>query len=190
MKAFPLDYPNNVPGIYALRNKSTRRLYVGQTIDLMRRYSEWRAIARGSLGGATAAIRADLTSGNITDWEYLVIEEMPGATRPQLLIAEEKIIFSCRQKYGDSVINADAVPAPSGRAVKAANQKGAANKALTKVTYQGNEISYAQARELLGSTTKGFQKRLAGYRERGITEVSVELLIERGTGQPKHRVPS
>ena len=183
MKTFPLDSPQNIPGVYALRNLTVKRLYVGQTTDLLRRVTEWRAVARGGSGSGFALVRDELQGTPIADWEFLVVKEMPGATSVELRKAEAEITEYLRGKFEGAVANAE-LPPPE----VAPNAKGMMSIARSTVTYQGKPISYSEARVLLNTQkAKTLHKRLAKYRAKGVTTVSVEQLLTSGVGSGARR---
>jgi hypothetical protein len=188
MKEFPLEYPPSGAGIYQIRNIHTDQRYIGYSIDLLRRYAEWRSAAKGSLGNGGSGVNAILTGTQPEDWVFAVMRTMPGATVQDLLAAEYAEILAAKAQYGELVVNKQLMPPISAiqqiERGKQENIKGVANTAGTTLTYQGNTVTYSDACSLLGCTRDTLTKRLAKYRQKGVYELTVEFLLARGVGNP------
>jgi hypothetical protein len=188
MKEFPLEYPPSGAGVYQIRNIHTNQRYIGYSIDLLRRYAEWRSAAKGSLGNGGSGVNAILANTKPEDWAFGVLRSMPGATVQDLLAAEYAEILAAKAQYGELVINKQLMPPISAiqqiERGKQENIKGVANTAGTTLTYQGNTVTYSDACALIGCTRDTLTKRLAKYRQKGVYTLTVEFLLARGVGNP------
>jgi len=125
MREYPFsDTPPNVPGIYALKARTTGQIYIGQTQSLRSRYAAWRStLMRGSFI-VTKAMRRAAEAVPYTDWVFIVLAERPGASASELDAVEEAAIRSMVAKLAnrstpDLLLNVEGVllkykPPPKG----------------------------------------------------------------------------
>lgn len=168
MKTYQFSTPPRVPGVYLVRHKPTDRLYVGRTVDLSRRYSEWKMTFSAHLGVKSFRIKELLEEGGADEWEFSILAELPGATEEQLADYETRAVTRIGNRAPERLLNTIAPSNP-----KAARAPGAATSPKSSITLEGRTIAYSVAAKILGCSVKQVQKRMARYREKGIFEVDV-----------------
>lgn len=182
MLEYPLDFPRDCAGVYALKNKITKQLYVGETIHLVSRYAEWRSAVRGTIPAKSIRLREIFGGTDIRDWVFVVIRELPGATKRELLDAEAEVIRWCVEKHGDLVLNTVLDPETRERQRAAGKKEG--NVRLSKVTHNGQELTHREIADILGVRIASISNRLAKRRARGVFEMTLEELADRGVRRP------
>lgn len=170
MKTFTLTSPPPHAGIYVLRNTSTGELYVGQTVNLRRRYQEWRGVFATALKASNLRILEIIQNSNLNDWVFGVLYEAPGADPKSLDEMEAKAINKLHTVNPDKVLNVMGLAGKN-------HTPGHGNPAKSVITYQGEPISYNEAVRRLGTSTKQLQKRLKKRRDRGETTTRLEELV-------------
>lgn len=170
MKNYRIAMPPKHPGVYLLKNQTTKAVYVGQSTNLYRRFCEWRSCLQGGYGIRSLAVSEAVNASDVQDWEFVVVREMPRATAADLLAAEQQTIaaFDSRKI---PLLNHQPVLAP-----KPLQRPGP--KAMVTITHQGNQVTYRQAAEILGCSIKTIAKRSARYRGRGSEVVRLEDWLE------------
>lgn len=178
MQSYRLALPPKAPGIYVLKNSATKQIYVGQTGNLHRRISEWRSVANGSFSCAPSKMRNTLNLSDVENWDFVVVCEMPNASKEDLRVAEEKMIAEAKEKFGNAVINV--APPVREEVIRGTAYPGVSATALTTITYRGEVIpTYREAAEILGVERSSLIKQVAGYRAKGQNQLTIEYLQSR-----------
>jgi hypothetical protein len=171
MKTYPLAPVPSVAGLYALYHSPTRRIYIGKSVDLQRRFQEWRGVLVSGLGMKSFIMRTVIGETTIDDWDFKIAQLMPGATEQELTEAEQAFIQRAIERSPGQVLNS-LLPL-SGR--------GAAPVSVTApkstIYWNGQQVSYSVAARELGTSVHQLQRRLRKFRERGRTEVDLEDMI-------------
>lgn len=176
MKTYPLTPPPRLPGLYALKHRPTGKLYIGRTIDLQRRYAEWKNAVNTGLGIKSTLLAKMFSDCPADGWEYVVLQEIPGADEQTLADRESKAIDRLGQRAPHLLLNTLAAavrvsPHPASRTV---------------LTHEGKPITYAQAALALGCSQKQVQKRTARWRAKGVSHLTLDQLK---TLTEKYRAP-
>jgi len=156
---------------------------LGETANLQGRFHSWRPAITGSAPAKSKTLRETLPQTDLADWEFSVVEEMPDATKGERLAKErqyiERMIANAGVKY--TVLNTEKISAsvePPSKAVRA-----------TEITYNGDTVTYREAADLLGVELDSLAMRLAKYRKKGFTKVTVEILRTIGPGGKVNKHP-
>lgn len=160
-----MDSPPRAPGLYELRHNTNGLFYIGKTVDLHRRYAEWRGVFSTGLGHKNAKLAAAMT--HPADWTFNVLRVILDNT--PLAPAEAGAIRDAMAHSPNLLLN---VMLPDGKMI---HHPAAPPKST--VTLEGRQISYAEAAEALGCSRETLAKRLAKYRQQGKTEVTLEHLL-------------
>lgn len=162
METFDLKIPRpkNCAGIYALSNSSTGEIYIGSTENLYRRLVSWRTILEHGIAAPRVQKAFDTTFGR--GWVFVVIEEMPGASTSKLRELEDRLV----ETYRSNSLVLNEKPVAVGRPAK-----------TEIVTNEGRKLTYREAAAMLGCIESTLRNRMAVYREKGQTVVSIETLI-------------
>lgn len=170
MTEYPLITPPNCAGVYALKNKQTGQLYVGETLQLAYRYGEWRMAFRGTAPARSARMRSVFGETSGSDWSFVVLAKMPGATKAELRAAEQKAIDRIMERDPTRVLNAYG---------KQKQERREGDTRLTRITYQGRELTYREASEILGITRIAIKTKVAKLRAKGVNDVTIEQLAKK-----------
>jgi len=171
MKTYQLSTPPRMPGIYLIRHKPTDRLYVGRSLDLFRRYSDWKLSLTTHLGIRSSAIKELAKQSCIDDWEFSTLIVYPGATDEQLSEYENRAVSKIGGSSPDRLLNTIMPSTP-----QTPRPPGGTTSPKSVITLEGKPTTYSSAAKILGCTPKQVQKRMARYRGRGVYEVEVEEL--------------
>lgn len=168
MKSYPLTGPPSAPGIYIIKNKTIKRVYAGQSVDLRRRYLEWRAIFSSRLGATNPTLHEAITTSNIEDWEFVVFELCEVAELNQ---REQEVISALRAGEYDC-INGTEPKIPR----KVTSLEG--STALSEVIDEdGQPMTRAQIAARCGVTAQSVKKRLAAWRRKGKIKIRITDLL-------------
>lgn len=168
MKPYPLTGPEGC-GVYIVRNRTTGQVYVGQSVDLRRRYAEWRATFSSGLGATNRALHGAIEVSNINDWDFVVFEL---SKKENLNRLEEEVIEKVRAQIGDRCINGTE---PKTTRMPSALQ---ASLKLSQVTDEsGVLMTNAQVAARCGVTRQAVKKRLAAWRAKGKYNITIRDLI-------------
>jgi hypothetical protein len=91
-------------GIYALRHRPTKKLYIGASSSLSFRELQWRVLLRADPKRLPAKIRALLPFPS-EDWEFYVIQDGTGMSTEELQQAEQLAIDHVRTHSPDKLLN-------------------------------------------------------------------------------------
>jgi len=165
MKTYSFATPPHHPGIYVLKNVVTGHLYIGRSMDLARRYAEWKAVFTSQIGVKSMKMLQQVQSSRPEDWAFVIVQEFPEATEEALAQYEEHAITRVGNSAPDRLLNSIAP-----------RKVGTASSPKSSVSVDGAPIAYPEAAKMLGCSVKSLQKRLAAYRKRGVNEVTLEEL--------------
>lgn len=168
MKIYPLGAPPPKAGIYLIRNTVTGMLYVGRSMNLRRRFSEWRMSVVQKFNIRSFKFVQALESGSSEDWEFGIIAEFDAITDDELAEYEYKAVARLASKFPNRLLNTITPSQPSK----------AINVAKSTILYEGRPVSYAEAANKLGCSSKQLQKRMARYRKKGVDTVELEKLLD------------
>jgi len=176
MDRFTLAAPPTGPGVYMLRKIPTDEVYIGQAKNLRQRWAEWKVAAQSGIGFKSPRMKDAMTDP--VDWEFIILQEYPGADRDALLKAEAAYIRGAQRQAGEKLLN---TITPTDRRSK--------QSCLFTYTMQGTPVSTATAAAALQCGPHTLRKRAAKLRARGVFSLSVEFLLERShqyrrSGQP------
>lgn len=170
MLAYPLTGPSSETGLYIIKNRNTGHVYVGQSVDLRRRYQEWRTVFASGLGATNRALEEIIESTNIEDWDFYVFQT---CEKHELNRLEDETITKVRAQIGDKCINGTEPKVP--RKVTPALT---GNVRLSEVIdEQGAVMTYGQVAARCGVTPQSVKKRLAVWRRKGKTRVPIQDLL-------------
>jgi hypothetical protein len=176
---YPLAGPPKNAGLYLVKNKKTGQTYAGQTVDLARRYLEWRSKVVTRLRLPNHAVDDAFKSSDRDDWEFIVVAECPAS---ELKTKEEKLVAKLVEKLGPLCLN---VPDAGVRKPKSSPQIGCVP--LSQVLDEhGAVMTYAQVAERLGVDIKSVAKRLARLRKVGRFKSNIRDLPARQQRLPQN----
>jgi hypothetical protein len=179
---YPLAGPPHSAGLYLVKNIKTLQVYVGQTVDLKRRYVEWRTAITTRLGLPNHAVADAMKSSDPADWVFEVFTECPAN---DLKRAEEKLVAKLIARGNQLCLN---VPNAGVRKIKPARQLGGVQ--LSEVLDEnGVVLSYAQVAARLGIDKKSVGKRLARLRLAGRFKFNIKDLPARQQRLPQNSGP-
>lgn len=168
MKIYPLDSPPKHAGIYAIINRLTREIYIGKSVNMQRRYQEWRAIVSSGFGHKNIRFM-EAAKGNGRDWDFHILYEAGDATHEELDSFEARAITKALQRDPSKVLNALLPAAPkAGRGLTAPK---------SRITMGGQQVNYSAAARVLSCEVHHLQKRLMNYRKRGVYDNRLEDLL-------------
>lgn len=169
MQSYQMSSPPPSPGIYALHNQKTGKLYIGRSINLRRRYQEWRATLSSGLGVKNYLMLEALDEICPEDWTFNVLLNLPNATDTDLARYEDRAIQKVHHLRPKAVLNAT-LPATRERKHHEVPKSVVLGEG-------GVPVSYKDAAAVLGTSTKQLMKRLKNRRKRGVFEVKLADLI-------------
>jgi len=172
--------PRSHACLYLVRNKKTGQVYVGQTVDMRRRYAEWRSIVASSgLRAPNQATAEAIKSSDPNDW---VLEIFMECQPSDLKRGEERLIAKLTAKLGPLCLN---VPDVAGaRKKRSADTLGSVP--LSEVRDEHDTVmSYAQVAARLGITMDSVQERLRRLRRVGRFKFSIKDLPARQQRLPQ-----
>lgn len=180
MKTFSFASPPSVAGVYLLKNVKTDDVYIGKSVNLRRRFNEWKSVFVTGLGVKSFKLLTVITDRTLEHWEFLVVAEFPGATEKELAAYETRAISRFAKEWRGVVLNTMIPP----EIVKPADTSFGPKSVIE---HEGRSIAYTSVAKILGCGTKQLQKRMARYREKGISTVQLEDLKKLSD---KYRAPS
>lgn len=166
MTSFPMHNPPIVSGIYTLKHKTTGQVYVGQSVNLKRRYFEWKAVFSSKLGATNPLLNGAIQISNPEEWEYSVLIECPPE---KLTSTENEVIRRLKEKNPGVCLNGT-TPQPKGEMVERAE----GSISLTEVIDEnGQPMTHAQIAARLGVTKQAVKKRLGVWRKKGKNKFNI-----------------
>lgn len=186
MKTYPLFSPPAHAGIYALKHRETGQIYVGRSVNLRRRFIEWKGVfVNGGVGAKNHEIMAVARATGAENWDFLVVAELPGATEEELANHEDIAIKRVRTGRPDGVLNKIMERPKYSR-----HNNGTSLPKSTVRAEDGSAMSYAEVAVALDANITTLRKKLQKYRERGMPEVPFKLLKDRveNMGRPRASV--
>lgn len=173
MKTYPIDSPPQNPGIYALSNRVTGQIYIGKSVNLHRRYAEWKGVFTTGLGAKNPKIQEVLNTSRRQDWDFVVLDDLPGASSSDLELAERRAIRGANKRDPDRVLNGLVPDAKTPEAVGTARPGASEPKSIVLST-TGEPITQREVARVLGITKGSVKQRLRKYRDRGVFEVRLD----------------
>lgn len=173
---FRIDSPPTRPGTYALRNKTTKQIYIGCSVSLSRRFVEWR----GHIGSKdpvyvrNASIGRAIQASGPQDWEFVVIFE---GTHEEALEVERTAVRKLRDTNPELLLNGDSsLPDPS---TQRSAPPGISSTAKSIVMGPNGPMSHGEIAVALGVTKQAIKKRLSAWRKKGKIKISIEDLLQK-----------
>ncbi len=159
-------------GLYEIRNTTTQQVYIGKSVNLRRRYSEWKGVwTSGGVGATSQEMIGAIRETPTHDWGFSVLCDMPGATEAELRVSELAEIHKAMQRGG--CLN---TIAPEKRLYDtSASVSGPAGntRKSTILDESGNPMNYAAAARVLGITRQAVKKRLQVWRAKETYSVNI-----------------
>lgn len=176
MTPFKFTLPPKKPGVYVFRHAPTQQVYIGSTSSLHRRFQEWRSVINSGSYWKSSVIAEALKDTTPDDWEFVVLATYAGVD--EAVAMEAALVREFSRKDPERCLNTVTRNEPT--------EKQASPLPATTLTYEGVQIDYAHAADVLKCDRKTLTKRLAKWRAKGVTEFTVEKLMEIGTGRPQN----
>jgi hypothetical protein len=170
MKKYPIGSPPETAGLYILTNRKTGQIYIGRSINLRRRYAEWKGALVQRIGVKNKKFFEAIDGSTEDDWEFGILASMPGATDEELAAAEERAILHVTNKRPTAILNG-LIPT-----TKPIGPSEASAPKSSIIDDNGNEMSYADVAAALGVTIEAVRKRLKKYRSRGVYKIAFSVL--------------
>ncbi len=156
------------PGVYALRHRASKKLYIGSTKNLTNRFSQWRAAMRQ---GALPPVLRHLSSA-VEDWDFIVIKDATGLSLEDRLQLEQRAIEQVTRRDPTLCLNhyaAAPIAAGSLRALSA--QAG-----IARSTLQARLKAGWTPREATGQDHRPVLDRSAQYRDLSVKKSAVVIV--------------
>lgn len=166
MDRFTLAAPPTGPGVYMLRKIPTDEVYIGQASNLRQRWAEWKVAAQSGIGFKSPRMKDSMTDP--VDWEFIVLQEYPGASQDALLQYEAAYIQAAQRQAGEKLLN---TVTPTVRRSVAHTQK-------FEITYKGETLSVRAAADILQCQAHTLRKRCVKLKRQGLFTIQLETLIE------------
>lgn len=181
MTPFKFSLPPKTPGVYAFKHEPTGMLYIGSANSLHRRFSEWRSVILSGSYHKAHVLAEALKDTRIEDWTFYVVAEY--ATADEALEMEHRIIAGMAERAPASLLNSNGYPGREGGVGRKPPVTG--NVPLSVVTdTNGKRYTYTEAADALGCPKSTLIARLAKYRAKGTTSLTLDFLRERKVGRP------
>lgn len=166
---YRLAPPPDEPGIYAIENETTKKLYVGKAKSLLVRFEAWSKVFRGKAEATSKIFRETVAGTEPADWVFTVLHK---CTIEMLDEAENKSIAYVRRTRPDDCLNTIV-----GRQ-EVFEKRPAAHMPKSEVYDEdGVPMTRVQIAARLGVTPQAVKKRLWGYRQKGKYEFQITELI-------------
>lgn len=170
MTNYPMHSPPETSGIYALKHRTTGQIYVGQSINLRRRYFEWRTVFATKLRATNHSLHGALVGTEPEDWEFIILAQV---TPADLNRVEADTIGKLRAARPELCLNGTPETKPN---LVVEPQEG--SLALSEVLDEsGAAMSHAQIASRLGVTKQAVKKRLAAWRRKGKNKITIKDLM-------------
>ena len=163
---YPLSGPSPTPGLYLVKNMKTLQVYAGQTVNMHRRYAEWRHIISTKLRSPNHAVEDAIKLSDRSDWVFEVLMECPVAN---LKRGEEKLIAKLVASKGPLCLNV-----PDAGVRKPRVSKTGSLPLSEVLDENGVAMPYAVVAKRLGIDTKSVAKRLRRLRQLGRFRISID----------------
>jgi hypothetical protein len=135
-----------------LRNLAAKAYYVGQSVNLWRRWAEWKNAFATGIGFKNRAFAE--VSTRPEDWDFVVVQLCPAS---QLDRCEKMALAELRQRRGIKLINNENV-----------ERKPPVSISAKSVIVDGDRtISISEAAQRIGCKLDTLRKRLKKYRHNG-----------------------
>lgn len=167
MKTFQLGAPPPHAGVYLIRHIPTQKIYFGKTVNLKRRYMEWRTGAATGSKFGSIRLRDMMLATPLDEWEFCVLKELPDSTDSELRSYELRAIEAASARCSERLLNTIG----TGEYPVEGYRK-------SKITYKGKPVLQTEAAKFLGVSPKSLAKRMAKRRAKGEYETRLETLME------------
>lgn len=171
---YRLDSPPRTSGIYALKNIRTGHIYIGQTFNLLRRYSEWKGLLTNGVGRTSKDFMAIARETAPADWEFRIIAQAPIDKLAEL---EDRAIARIREASPDLCLNRDMKKDEVAR--KVAFDEGLSERKSTVMGPHG-PMTYREIANHYGVTKETIKQKLLKLRKRGVFEMDIKKLAPKG----------
>lgn len=179
MKTHPISPIPPHGGVYAIKNNTTGHIYIGRSMALNRRFSEWRhaMVYRRALKNGPISDLLD-ADPDLDHWTFNILYESADATPGMLAQKEDQAIRKARTKVGQLLLNS-----MLGSSEPLDPSKASCHSTASLTTLRdedGKHISQAAAAKVLGCRLDTLRKRLAVLRKKkGVTEISLPELMKK-----------
>lgn len=164
MTTYSIVSPPNTSGIYALVNRITGQLYIGQTTNFRRRRQEWAGILTNKVGHASIGFMANVKDTNPEHWQFKILREAPAS---ELNFLERSAIEKAKREIGELCLNSDGP-------IKRVIASGCLRK--TKIIGPNGTMTYREAADFHNRSLRSVVKRVAKLRARNIFEIGIDAL--------------
>lgn len=179
MKTFALTNPPKTAGIYALKNRVTGHVYIGQASDLMHRYTAWKGYFR-TLNGSQIEFAKVVRSTNVEDWEFRVL--ISGVDRGKLWRLESRAIAGISKANPSLCLNIMLRAKPNQPS------KTSIYGSKSVITGPSGEMTHREVALALGVRPDTIKERARYWRDKGIFQLTLEDLRPQRSGV--HRRPT
>jgi hypothetical protein len=165
MPSFPVASPPNAPGIYLLCNRTAKIFYVGKTVNLRRRWIEWRGAFNNQANLRSEVFIEIIKTTDPIDWDFEIVQDLTNVDPKRGSELENQTIETLRAMKVGTILNDFAPhgvrPRPSSRST---------------VRDNGETLTIAEAARRLGCMPKTLAKRLKQWRVKGKYEWTINEL--------------
>lgn len=164
MKVTPSPLPK-APGIYALVHGPSKSIYIGATLNLRQRASQWIQQLRTGTN-----LPNNFPAGTtLSDWQFRVTlthEQLAGKVQAVEL---NRLIEKALETPGLTVLSKPAKVPPTRRASRRDAVLG--RMGLRVLDAEGNAMTYDEAAVALGANPKAVRMRAASYKLQGFVDI-------------------
>lgn len=152
MHVYPMSSPSEKSGVYLLRNRVAKVYYVGKSLNLRRRWSEWKTCFATGIGFRNRMFAT--VSVDPADWEFVIAHLCPANKLGRI---ENEVIAELRKRKTIIVLNNhDLVHNP---------QAQTASK--SQIFNNDRHITSVEAARIIGCRVDTLRKRLRRLRQHG-----------------------
>jgi hypothetical protein len=170
METFSIASPPNAPGIYLLRNTVAKTYYIGKTVNLRRRWIEWRGAFANQSNLRNSWFIDAINSTMASDWDFAVVQELDGIPAAEWRVYEQRAIKLMRAVPGITLLNDFE---PEGTRVR--------STALSSIRDGEQQLTITEAARRIGCQPDTLTKRLQKWRKRGRFEWTLDELQNKPT---------
>lgn len=166
---YPLTVMTTNPGVYALVCRSTGKIYIGQSVNLNRRYQEWKGALTGGFRVSNKNIAKNLL--DCPDWDMVILVELPHATPADLDRNENRAIQQVKKKSPELLMNDISVQVPTYML-----GKDDIAKARILIKHGDGYVGRRTAAKLLHMNEDTIKVKLQRLKRLGYSEIELEKL--------------
>lgn len=175
MTQYSLGSPPKTSGIYVLKNLATGHAYVGQSVNLFRRWVDWKAVMSTGAGHTNADILAMSRDGDPNDWVFSVLVEIPP---DRLEETEQKAIRRTMAALGDKCLNRQPLIVDKNKKTTTLPSNTYGRK--SEVTGpDGKPMTIAELARHCGISRDTVKKKLHRMRQKGVTNLTLDEYLAR-----------